>query len=132
MTPTKVQTEPQTKAMPTTLVGVEPALPDKRVGMARPESLQHAGNMVAPLHANLGAPIRARMATAVQRTVGNDRLGRLPDSEHGLRRPPLAAGSSLGVSATVVQRQAAPDHPAPLGHEHRRRSRSDLGLSEKQ
>jgi hypothetical protein len=77
MPPTKVQAEPQTKAMPATTIDRQPALPDKKGGLGRSGMTRSAGEMLAAPAGGLGAPIRARMGSMLQRQVGNARVGRI-------------------------------------------------------
>ncbi|HEX5839271.1 MAG TPA: DUF4157 domain-containing protein, partial [Anaerolineales bacterium] len=87
MSSTKIQAERQTKAISATKADRPPAQLDKRGGRERSKMIQRAGDMLASRDANLGAPARARMSAAMQRTVGNSRVSSMvmrmavPESE---------------------------------------------------
>ena len=138
MSPTKTQVEPQTKAAPATATAKQPALPEKQGGPARlglvqraaasalppPDgqpSAARAGEMIAD-QGQMGAPGRARMASGLQRSVGNAQLSRMAMpgsltptvSQPGHGALPTPAPASTKGSASSATTSVKPSGTSPV------------------
>jgi Domain of unknown function (DUF4157) len=120
--PGKTQIEPTAKDTPASAVHRQPVLAEEELGQSRPRPSQQISALLEP---GAGAAGRARTARALQRSVGNARLGRMLEGSTPRIQRKLSVSApgdaeeleADSMARRVVGRDTAPGGEGPSGED---------------